>query len=307
MSQAPRALVIANPAAGHGRHAVLDRLVAGLVTAGLEHEVTQTRERGHATALARAALADGCRYLISVGGDGTVHEIVNGMIDADTGTAHAPDALLGVVSAGSGSDFARTFGLDRPPEKLIRHLISDTWMEVDLGRVRFRRDDGTAAVAVYANIAEAGFGARVARMAARLPRRWGRARYGVGIVAAWAGFRRPEATVTVDGGTITEPLCNVIAANGQFFGGGLHVAPRAVPSDGRLEAQAWGGRVTDVLRATRLLRRGDHLSRPDIRSWSTRSLIVDAADSLPVEADGEFLGYTPATFDVLPKVLRLKI
>lgn len=300
-------LIIANPAAGHGRHAVVDRLVAGLRQADVDPLVVTTQHRGHATDLARQALADGQRYLVAVGGDGTVHEVVNGMVDAVTGVAHDPQAVLGVVSAGSGSDFARTFGLDRRPEQLIRHLVSDHAMEVDLGRVRYVDNTGQPRTVVFANVAEAGFGARVARTAARMPRRWGRARYGAGIVAAWGGFRRISTTVTVDGGTITEPLCNVVAANGQFFGGGLHVAPRAVPSDGRLDAQAWGGSVTDVVRASRQLRRGDHLARNDVRVWSTTSLDVDAARPLPLEADGEYLGTTPAHFDVLPKVLRLKI
>ncbi|MEX0592704.1 MAG: diacylglycerol kinase family protein [Nitriliruptoraceae bacterium] len=307
MTPLGRPLLIVNPAAGHGRRAVLSRLQAGLRHAGVDHDVVMTQARGHAVDIARAAVADGRRYLIAVGGDGTIHEVVNGLIDPTTGRAHAAETVLGIVSAGSGSDFARTFGLDRSPERLVRHLLGDAWMEIDLGRIRLTGLDGGERAVVFANVAEAGFGARAARVAGRLPRRWGQARYAVGIVAAWGKFRRVETTVTVDGGTITERLCNVIAANGQFFGGGLHVAPRAVPADGRFDVQTWGGSVTDVVRASRLLRRGDHLARDDVRAWSSTALHVDARQPLPVEADGEYIGTTPASFDVLHKVLRLKL
>ena len=102
-------------------------------------------------------------------------------------------------------------------------------------------------------------------------------------------------------------LCNVVVANGQFFGGGLHVAPRSLPDDGRLDLQAWGGSPTDVVRAARLLRDGSHLSRPDVRAWSTASVTVETDRPVRVEADGEPLGRSPVTCTVLPAAVRLKV
>jgi diacylglycerol kinase (ATP) len=302
-----RPLLVANPAAGGGRTPVLPRLQAALRARGVAHDVAFTDQRGHATELVRRAVADGRRYLVAVGGDGTVHEIVNGMVDAEAGTALADDLVLGVVSAGSGCDLVRTFGLDRSPEVLADHLASDATLPIDLGRLRLTGPDGRPRTVVFANIAEAGFGGDVVATAARLPARLGPGRYAAGIVASWGRFRRVVTTVTVDGGTISEPVCNVIVANGQFFGGGLHVAPRALPTDGSLNVQSWGGTVTDVLRASRQLRTGAHLRRSDVREWQSTTVRIDAERPLPVEADGELLGTTPLEVDVLSHVVRLKL
>jgi diacylglycerol kinase family enzyme len=114
-------------------------------------------------------------------------------------------------------------------------------------------------------------------------------------------------TVRHDGGVHSARLCNVVVANGQFFGGGLKVAPRSLPDDGRLDVQAWGGSPTDVLRAARQLRDGAHLQRADVRAWPTASVTVESERPVAVEADGEFLGSSPAHFDTLHRVLAIKL
>lgn len=302
------AVVIANPAAGLGDGGVVQRLRDGLDAQQFDYELMVTEGRGHATQLARdAVLSKNRRYVIAVGGDGTVHEVVNGLVDAEQGVAVAENLVLGVVSAGSGADFARTFGLDRPPEKLIAHLTSSTSMAVDLGRVRTMTADGNLRTAVFANVAEAGFGGKVARIAARLPRRLGPARYAAGIVVGWGGFRRVETTIVIDSSERTDRVCNVVVANGQFFGGGMHVAPRALPNDGVFSVQSWGGSVTDVVRAARQLRSGTHLQRSDVRSWNSSTVTIRSVRPLMVEADGECLGATPASFSVLPAAISVKI
>lgn len=303
-------LVIANPAAGRGRGngAILPRLVRALTAAGLAHQVEPTRGRGHATELARAAVTQrDLRYVVAVGGDGTVHEVVNGLIDAETGTAHRDDLVLGVVAGGSGCDFLRTFGLDRSPEVLARHLASETTMPIDIGRVRLTGPDGQPVVRLFANIAEAGWGAEVTRRANRLPRAFGPTRYVVATVMGTRAMRQVEATVTVDHTTTTEPITEVVVANGQFFGGGLKVAPRALPDDGRFNVQTWRTRRGDVLRSIPQVRLGEHLERPDVREWQSTSVEVTSPRPLLVEADGEVLGHTPATFDLLPHALSMKV
>jgi diacylglycerol kinase family enzyme len=201
----------------------------------------------------------------------------------------------------------RTFGLDRSPEVIARHLAGPATTRIDLGRVRLTGTDGRARTCVFANIAEVGFGGAVARTARRLPARLGERRYRLGIIAAWGRFRRVGMTIVHDGGTYEEQLCNVVVANGQFFGGGLKVAPRSLPDDGRLDVQAWGGTVTDVLRAGRQLRDGSHLQRTDVRSWQSVRVRVEADRQVAVEADGELLGTAPASFDTLHRVIAFKL
>jgi diacylglycerol kinase (ATP) len=301
-------LLIANPVAGAGRDPVLARLRAALDDAGVEHDVVETRGRGQATDLARRAVVeDGRTFVVAVGGDGTVHEIVNGLVDARARTVRGQDPVLGIVSAGSGSDLVRTFGLDRRPEVLAKHLATDATTRMDLGHISLVGPDGAPIERVFANIAQAGFGGTVVQTCTHLPRRLGSARYPLGIVVGWGRFRRVETSVTVDSGQTTEPVCNVVVANGQFFGGGMQVAPHAIPSDGFFNVQSWGGKVLDVVRANKLLRTGRHLERPDMREWRSATATVDASQPLTVEADGEVLGTTPARFEVLPGILRLKL
>jgi YegS/Rv2252/BmrU family lipid kinase len=302
-----RMLAIVNPRAGNGSEAVLSRLIEALRTQGIIPEVARTAAAGDASRIAREAVESGRRFIVAVGGDGTVHEVVNGMVDAEQGSVRGDDPVLGVVSAGSGCDLVRTFGLDRSPEVIARHLAGPATTRIDLGRVRLTGTDGRARTCVFANIAEVGFGGAVARTARRLPARLGERRYRLGIIAAWGRFRRVGMTIVHDGGTYEEQLCNVVVANGQFFGGGLKVAPRSLPDDGRLDVQAWGGTVTDVLRAGRQLRDGSHLQRTDVRSWQSVRVRVEADRQVAVEADGELLGTAPASFDTLHRVLAFKL
>jgi YegS/Rv2252/BmrU family lipid kinase len=302
-----RMLLIVNPHAGNGRVTVLARLIAALDALGLEADVVETARAGDGTRIARDAADRGRRFIVAVGGDGTVHEVVNGLVDAGTGIVRGDDPVLGIVSAGSGCDFVRTFGLDRSPETLARHLQTPATTRIDLGRVRLTGTDGAVISRVFTNVAEVGFGGTVAAMSRRLPARLGARRYRIGIVATWGSFRRVRMRVTHDGGAFDDRLCNVVVANGQFFGGGLKVAPRSLPDDGRLDLQAWGGSVTDVVRAARQLRDGSHLQRSDVRSWPTASVSVETERPVAVEADGEPLGSTPAHFDTLPRVLAFKL
>jgi diacylglycerol kinase (ATP) len=300
-------LLIANPAAGRGRGGPLDLLREALRARGVAHDLRFTEAPGHASVLAREAVEAGRTYVVAVGGDGTVHEVVNGLVDVDSGEARGPGLVLGVMSAGSGCDLARTFGLDRPPEVVARHLDGEATMPFDVGRIRLRGPDGGERRVLFANIAEAGYGGLVTDLANRMPRWLGRTRYAVATVAAIRRFRLVHTRVTVDHTSVEEELSNVVVANGQFFGGGLKVAPRALPDDGRFNVQVWRGRPIDVLRATPDLRVGEHLERDDVREWQSTTVTIEGESPLLVEADGEVLGSTPATIDLLPRVLDIKI
>lgn len=301
-------LLVANPGAGRGRNAVLPRLEEALRRRGLAFETAVTDAPGDAARLAREAVEDrDLRFLVAVGGDGTVHEVVNGLVDAATGAPRASDVVLGAVAGGSGCDFIRTFGLDRAPERMVAHLDGEGRMPIDLGRARLTGPDGRPRTVLFANVAEAGYGALVVERAAAMPRWVGRARYLLGILSAVRRFELVDATVTVDHTSVAEPMSNVIVANGQFFGGNLKVAPRALPDDGRLNVQIWRGEARDVFLQTPKLRVGEHLSSPDVREYQSTTVRVDARRPIVVEADGEVLGTTPATFDVLGHALHLKV
>ena len=300
-------LLIANPHAGRGRASVLDRLRNALDERGLEHRTAMTQRAGHATELAQQAVErDGIRFVVAVGGDGTVHEVVNGLIDPETGP-RGEGVVFGAVPGGSGSDFVRTFGLDRSPERLARHLDGDTLYPIDVGRVRLVGRDGAPTTRLFANIAEAGYGGIVVDRASRMPRFIGRTRYLIGVFAAIRSFRTSPTTITVDQTTVDGRFSNVVVANCQFFGGRMKVAPRALPDDGRFNVQLFRGKVKDVFLMTPKITKGEHLPHPDISEYQSSRVEVTSVEPMLVEADGEVLGTTPAVFDLMPRVLQLKI
>ncbi len=266
-----------------------------------------TRGPGHAAALAREAVEEGgVRFVVAVGGDGTVHEVVNGLVDPETGT-RGRELILGVVPAGSGCDFARTFGLDRSPERLARHLDGGTLYPIDVGRVRLNARDGHPRVVLFANIAEAGYGGIVAERANRLPRFLGASRYLFGVLAAIRHFGVRPARLVLDHTEVSGALSNLVVANGQFFGGGMKIAPKAAPTDGLLDIQIEHARKREAIAIMPKVFKGEHLPHPDIEEFKRVRCTVTADRPLRIEADGEVLGHTPASFEVLKDLINLKV
>ncbi len=299
--------LIVNPRSGSGSaRKSLPELQRLLDTHEIDHEVHLTGARGDATQITRRLVEGEGRYIAAVGGDGTVHEVVNGMLDPD-GTARRADAVLAVINAGSGGDFARTYGLDRPLERLVRrHLSTTDTVPLDVGRVTFVKD-GRSTDRFFVNIAEVGWGAEVVRRAERLPRFIGRLRY---LLAAWGAIRAVnKQEVTLDLGKVQPrvPLVELVVANGQFFGGGMKVAPRALPDDGLFNVLAFTGNRSQVFTLTPKLYQGEHLPNPQIAEWQSSSVAVAPEDPMLVEADGELLGTTPAGFTIISRPLTLKI
>lgn len=301
-------LVVANPEAGAGSSEAIHVVATTIRDAGRAVEVTRTRTAGEGTRLARLGVEEGYRHVVVVGGDGTLNEVVNGLVDVEAGTARAPGLRLGIVGAGTGSDFSRTFGLDRRPAVATRHALHDTTMAIDLGRIRVLGPGGRSVTRAFVNMASIGWTAAVVRGAARLPRALGSARYVVAGVAAAPTMRTSPVRLGLDHTTRDDAVCEIIVANGQFFGAGLKVAPRALPDDGVLNVQTWATGPLAVLRELPRVRIGEHLQRPDVREWQSATVSVDAARGpMPVEVDGEPVGTTPVSIDVLPGILDLAI
>src|SRR5437899_1552539 len=298
-----KVFVIVNRRAGKAaRHP--DEFAKILSDAGLDSVLHVTERRHRAVELARDAIDQGYGYLVAVGGDGTIHEVVNGMMGPDG--PRNPDAVLGVVSAGSGADFARTFGLPDGAAEGVEHLKGDGFVQIDVGRVACTTEGGEAAE-WFPNIAEAGLGADVVKVAERLPRGLGRARYLVGFWITLGRFKGTEGTVVCDSRTYEGRITNLVVANGQFFGGGMHVAPRATPTDGELDVLIQIGTKADYVAAITKVYRGNHLPSPAIKQYKAKRVEVTTKSPLRVEADGELLGYTPATFSVLESALKIKV
>ncbi len=295
--------LVVNPRAGRGRvRLLLPALRTALEELGLDHRVELTRGPWHAAELARQAVREGHRLVVAVGGDGTVHEVVNGLMEA--GSAEPP--VLGVIQAGTGGDFCRTLGIPHEVPRAVRLLAGEGTHPLDLGRVRFQTPAGPQ-TRWFANVAEAGYGGEVVARAARLPRRLGRLVY---LLAAWAtlgAFRGYSVEIRADGRSYRGKMNNTVVANAQFFGGGMRVAPRASPFDGLLDLQIWHGRKLDVFTKVPKIYRGEHVPDPGILELRVSRVEILSEERVVVEADGEVLGTAPASFEVVPGALRLKL
>lgn len=270
----------------------------------LPYELLYTEGPGHATELARSSIENGKRLIVAVGGDGTVHEVVNGMIEDDR--ARDDRTVLGVVAAGTGCDFIRTFGIPHTAAHAVVHLDGPETFPIDVGKVTFVGAGGPQ-VRYFANVAEAGLGAEVARRVPRLRRALGPTVYLFAFWLALARHKPADATVDLVDRKYEGPVSNLVVANGQFYGAGMKIAPKAAPTDGLLDIQIQHPTRAEAIALLPKVYRGDHLPHRDILEAKRVKVTIDARPPLPIEADGELLGHTPATFELLRNAIRLKV
>ncbi|MDQ3569110.1 MAG: diacylglycerol kinase family lipid kinase [Actinomycetota bacterium] len=302
-----RLTVIANPRAGRRRlRSTLATLERGLCELGLEHDLRLTEGPGDATRLARRALVDGSRFLVAVGGDGTVHEVVNGMFDHDRPSEPAP--VLGVVAAGSGCDLIRTFSIPAQAAAAVSRLAGANVRPLDVAKLSYVDPDGRRAVRYFVNIAEAGLGGSTAALAARLPRWLGISRYFLGFWMTLPRYGPGSMQIETDDGARYEGRAvNVVVANCRFFGGGMQVSPRSEPHDGTLEVLVFTGPKSDSFTMLPRVYRGRHLPHAHVVEMKGRHFRLESDRPFVIEADGEVLGTTPATVEVLPQPVYIKV
>ncbi|HET7462079.1 MAG TPA: diacylglycerol kinase family protein [Longimicrobium sp.] len=276
-----RFYAIVNPTAGRGAARRAWSVVrAVLEGAGAEVEMRETVGRGHAAELAEAAVALGWPAVVALGGDGTVHEVANGILRASDGRAESA-AALGVVPVGSGNDFALLAGLSRDPAEAARRILSRE-RRVDVGRVGERW---------FTNGVGVGIDARVAVEANRSRRFRGMAIYLWALAKVLRSFRPPVIRVeTDDGEVIDRPLTLVTVGNGGRHGGGFWICPDASIDDGLLDVC-----VCDGLSRLRILHflpkvvRGTHTGASCVHMRRVRRVRITSATPFPVHADGEIL------------------
>jgi YegS/Rv2252/BmrU family lipid kinase len=303
---AQRTLVIANPRSRSGatgrRWPALEQQLRSALG---PFEVEMTRGPRDAERLAREAVRAGVERLLVAGGDGTLGEVVSGLLGAGLGSY----AELGVLPLGTGSDYARSLGMPRDFEAALACIASGSARSVDAGRVRYRGPRGEERTACFANVASIGISALVCEIVSRTPRRLGRsAAFLTGALRAILRYRGERVALRVDGELVhDDELVLAAGASGRWFGAGMQVAPEARIDDGLLDVV-----VVRALSRPALLAKlpkiyaGSHLGDPAVRWLRGRVIEADAAPGrVPLELDGEPLGTLPARIEVLPAALRV--
>ena len=290
--------IVVNPAAGSTGD-FRDEVSGLLEPLGIDFIVRQSDGPAHIPAIVADGYKDGIRRFAGVGGDGTAHLLLNGLMQHEW---ERPPGLA-ILPAGSGSDFIRTFGLPRSLEDAVRHLATSDWYSCDILAV-----EGGFGRRYALNVIEAGVGAAAVGTAERMPRWVGRRRYAIAFWVTLPRFRPGKVRATVDGRHQVEgPAIAVIVANGQFFGGGMNVAPRASVADGILDLQLFRGPRRKAFTVMPRVIRGMHLTHKNVRRLTGATVEIEVPSDWPIEADGEVLGTGPVSVSVLPGAIEFKI
>lgn len=301
-----RAKVIVNPTASNGRVGrrwpEFDQALRGM---GLELDAEYTRRSGHATELASDAIAEGYRYIIAVGGDGTVNEVVNGLFVTD----QPPEGtVLGILPGGTGSDFVRTLGIPRDPLQAMPVLARDQVRPVDVGVIDCM-SGGKPLRRFFVNVAGVGFDGEVSTRDKRISKRvGGTLPYLTALLVTLFSYRNKNVRISFDGNEREGKFNSVIVCNGQYFGGGMWIGPQAKADDGAFDVVTLG----DLNKAELLLNlpriyNGAHLTHPKVDCFRAREIRVEAKQRMFIQAEGELIGEAPATFRILPAALNIRV
>jgi diacylglycerol kinase (ATP) len=302
-------LVIVNPIAGNGRaHGLTPRIGDWLEARRRVARILETRERGHAERLASTAGDLGHDRVVVVGGDGTIQEVVNGLLTAVGGQGSVP--ALGVVPGGNGNDLVRNLFLPLDPMAALAVALGEVTRQIDVA-VASAPDGRLRHFAVAGGV---GFDARVAHVmyGHRLPWQRGRAGYFVSTFFELLRFRnhRLRLTLTTDDGDrdIERTSLLVAFANGPYYGGGMQICPGADPSDGLLDVCVAGDLSRwEAIRLLPGIYRGAHVGHPKVEFVRARTIHFDGDDGTLVHLDGEPFGAIPVTIDLRPGALRVAV
>jgi diacylglycerol kinase (ATP) len=298
------AKVIVNPAAGAGKTGKLwPRIMSTFKGHGLRFEHDLTEGPGHAIELAKAAGKNGYDMVISVGGDGTIHEIVNGLY----ASGNIKDNMLGIVSTGTGGDYIRTTGTPHNYEDGCRRFLQPQKRTVDLGVVEYQKN-GSRAERLFVNFAGMGIDSEIVRRTTQQYKKLGSLpSYLLGMFVSLVKYKNHKVSITIDGKTQESRILTVIMNNGKYGGGGMYTAPQADLADGFLDVMVAGDlSKPDFLWSLPRLYKGTHLTHPKVESQKAKEIEVKSlGERLFLQADGELLGEVPARFRILPAALNI--
>lgn len=307
--------VILNPASARGRTRQQWPALSKLLTARAgAYELCETTGPGVATILTRQALQQGADWILAIGGDGTLNEVLNGFFDGET--LINPDARLSVLMSGTGGDFKRTLNLSAEPAQALAEMLERPPRPLDIGRLYLTGHQGQPVLRHFINIASFGLGGEVStrlnesKLAARLG---GKPGFLLATLETLASFRPKPVKLTIEGPqgslSIQGSIRQVAVANGRYHGGGMHMAPRAQPDDGLFEVIALEdhGLLHSLLGFSKVYQ-GAHLEDPLIHYLQATRVEAEPLDGAKVllEVDGETPGRLPACFEILPKAIWFK-
>ena len=297
---------ILNPNAGNGKGSKdWNRIEDILKKNSIRFNVKSTERKGHAIEFTRELIAGGYRKIISIGGDGTLNEIINGIFTQD----HCPAAeiILSLIPVGTGNDWGRMFGIPLVYEGAVQVIKEEKLTLHDIGVVSYYNGEEKEK-RYFINIAGLGFESIVVKRTNKQKDKGksSKAIYFYNLLTSLISYKNAIADITIDGKSSRVKIFSINVGNGRYCGGGMRQTPDALPDDGLLDITVIKeiGRI-EIIRSLKLLFDGTILSHPKVDGYRSNNLKVSSESLLYLEADGESLGHTPAEFSIIPSAVNI--
>ncbi len=298
--------IIVNPNAGNGKGKKDWERISGLF--GKEEIPVQakfTTRKGQAIDFTGDAIEKGFRQIISVGGDGTLNEVVNGIFSQDK--VSPGQVTIGMIPVGTGNDWGRMFGIPLVYEGAVKVIKERKTMLHDVGIISYY-SGSEQQKRYFLNIAGMGFEALVVKKTNRQKDKGksNQALYFYTLVSSLLSYKITDAEIFIDGKRNSAPIFSINIGNGRYCGGGMRQTPDAMPDDGLLDVTVIRemGRL-EVIRSLKLLYDGTILSHPKVDGYRCKNVKVTSESLIFIEADGESLGHTPAEFSIIPSGINI--
>lgn len=272
--------------------------------------ITFTSKKGDAKQIVAEHLNKGYLNFIIVGGDGTINEVINGIMSIYCGRLEMLRSIrLGILPMGSGNDFAKTIGSSNDFNQLHQLISNDQYFLCDLGKLTFNDHEFATQTAYFINIADLGIGGLVAKIINKMPKflHPGLA-YQLAIMTALIQYKHKKVMIKIAGiKAINEDIMALVIANGRFFGSGLGIAPNAMPSDGYFNIIKIGKiGLLDYFKQIRHIKKSRIIDHPEVKYFIAKELDVESqVKPLPLDVDGEYYGFTPIKASVLKNVMPI--
>lgn len=299
-------MVIVNPNAGNGKGKKDWAQISNLLKkADLSFDAEFTERKGHAITLTIEAITSGFRKIITVGGDGTLNEVVNGVFTNNS--CPATDITLASIPVGTGNDWGKMFGIPLDYEKAINIIVNNKTLLHDIGTISFY-NGSVKNFRYFINIAGLGFESVVVKKTnyQKDNGHGGKLIYFYNLLTSLLSYKNTKAEIIIDGETTRADVFSLNVGNGRYCGGGMRQTPRAIPTDGLLDVTIINGMGKfEIVRNLRILYNGRILQHPKIDGYKCKNIKVNSSAVMYAEADGESLGQTPAEFGIIPGALKI--
>ncbi|MDH5368307.1 MAG: YegS/Rv2252/BmrU family lipid kinase [Cyclobacteriaceae bacterium] len=274
---------------------------------GFQISFAQTQYKKHAIEIATQAVQNEYNYIIAVGGDGTLNEVLNGMMYASVPVNTLP--VLGMLQKGSANDFSRTAGNSNSVMDLKNRITKRSDKKIDIGKIKL--NSGTETTKYFINICGLGLGPEAVLIKEKSPKILGsELSYFKSIIQGFMSYKKKGVVCTGDNWEWKGNLLQMAIGNGRYFGNSICICPDATIDDGLFHISLFGElTIIDYLKNLKKLKKGVKLDHDDAHYYISKEVTVENSGNqlCGIEADGEIMGNAPVTITVVPKAIHFLV